>query len=31
MIKTKKQIIDYFQSGIKESKELKIVIEQEKF
>ena len=31
MIKTKKQIIDYFQSGIKETKDFKIGIEHEKF
>ena len=31
MIKTKEQIIEYFQSGIKETKDFKIGIEHEKF
>ena len=31
MIKTKDQIIEYFQSGIKETKDFKIGIEHEKF
>ena len=31
MIKTKEQIIEYFKSGIKETKDFKIGIEHEKF
>ena len=31
MIKTKEQIIEYFQSGIKKTKDFKIGIEHEKF
>ena len=31
MIKTKEQIVEYFQSGIKETKDFKIGIEHEKF
>ena len=31
MIKTKEQIIEYFRSGVKETKDFKIGIEHEKF
>ena len=31
MIKTKEQIIEYFKSGIRETKDFKIGIEHEKF